>query len=62
MKALNAFIKPFEAPQKSVKKNFKLTFSLSPGLGMEGITEKDVQIRFHSNDLIKQFKTSQKSF
>ena len=29
---------------------------------MEGITEKDVQTRFHGNDLIKQFRTSQKSF
>ena len=33
MKALTAFIKPFEAPQRSVKKNFQLIFSFCPGLG-----------------------------
>ena len=39
MKVLNAFIKPFEAPQGSVKKKKKLSyfFSLCPGLGREGI-------------------------
>ena len=32
-----AFIKPFEAPQRSAKKNFNLIFSLCPGLGLEGL-------------------------
>ena len=33
--AFKAFIKPFEAPQRSVKKKFTLIFSLRPGLGQE---------------------------
>ena len=36
MKALKAFIKPYEAPQ-SVKKKFDVIFSLLPGLGREGL-------------------------
>ena len=35
MKALKAFIKPFEALQRSVKLKFKLFFSLCPGSGWE---------------------------
>ena len=31
------FIKPFEAPQRSVKIKFNLTFSLRPGSGQEGL-------------------------
>ena len=39
MKALKALIKPFEAPQKSVKiENFMLIFCLRPKLGREGLT------------------------
>ena len=38
MKALKAFIKPFETPQRSVKIKIKLNFSsLRPGLGREGL-------------------------
>ena len=36
MKTFKAFIKPFEAPQRSLKKN-KLIFSLRPELGGEGL-------------------------
>ena len=32
-----AFIKSFEAPQRSVKLKFKLIFSLRLGLGREGL-------------------------
>ena len=36
LKVLKAFIKPFETPQRSVKKNiYNLIFSLLPGLGRE---------------------------
>ena len=38
MKAFKAFIKPFEVPQKSVKKKFKLFFSRQPRSGREGLT------------------------
>ena len=37
MKALKAFIKPFEAPQRSVKIKIYVKFSLHPGLGREGL-------------------------
>ena len=37
MKALKAFIKPFEAPQRSVKIKSKLIFSFLPGSGQEGL-------------------------
>ena len=37
MKAFKALIKPFQAPRRSVKKKFKLIFSLRPGLGWEGL-------------------------
>ena len=33
MKAFNAFIKPFEAPQRSVKIKIKLDFFSSSGIG-----------------------------
>ena len=36
MKTFKAFIKPFEIPQRSLKKN-KLIFSLLPELGGEGL-------------------------
>ena len=32
-----AFIKPFAAPQRSVKIKIELNFSLRPGLGREGL-------------------------
>ena len=38
MKASKAFIKPVEAPQRSLKKIFRLIFSLRPGLGWEGFS------------------------
>ena len=34
MKVFKTFIKPFEAPQKSVKIKFKLVFSLLLGSGL----------------------------
>ena len=34
---MKAFIKPFEALQRSVKMKFNLIFSLRPGLGREGL-------------------------
>ena len=37
MNAFKAFIKPFEAPQRSVKIKFKLIFSLCPGSEREGL-------------------------
>ena len=38
MKALKVLIKPFEAPQRSVKKkNLQLIFSLRPGSEREGL-------------------------
>ena len=37
MKAFKAFIKPFEAPQRSVKIKLNLIFSLRLGLGGEGL-------------------------
>ena len=40
MKALKAFIKAFEAPQRSVNIKFKLFFSLRPRLGGEGLINK----------------------
>ena len=40
MEAFKAFIKPFEAPQKSVKIKFKLIFSFRPGSGIETETVK----------------------
>ena len=41
MKAFEAFTKPFEAPQRSVKiKIFKLIFSFCPGFGREGLNMK----------------------
>ena len=36
-KTFKTFIKPFEAPQRSVKKKFKLMFSLCLGLGRKGL-------------------------
>ena len=39
MKAYKAFIKPFEAPQRSENKN-KLFFYLCPGSEQEGLTTK----------------------
>ena len=36
-----AFIKPFEAPQRSVKKKFNLIFRLRPGLGQEGLKRNE---------------------
>ena len=40
MKAFNAFVKPLDSPQRSVKKKkLKLFFSLRPGLGREVLTE-----------------------
>ena len=37
MKAFNAFMKPFEAPQRSVKVKISFDFSLCPVLGREGL-------------------------
>ena len=37
MKALKAFIKPFEAPQRSMKIKILTFFFLRPGLGLEGL-------------------------
>ena len=37
MKAFKAFIKPFEAPRRSVEIKIQLNFSLRQGLGREGI-------------------------
>ena len=39
MTAFKAFIKPLEAPQRSVKIKFNLIFSLRPGLGREGLSK-----------------------
>ena len=36
MKVFKTFIKPFKAPQRSVKITFKLIFSLPPGSGWKG--------------------------
>ena len=36
-KAFKAFIKPFEATQRSMKIKINLIFSLRPGLGWEGL-------------------------
>ena len=47
LKALKAFIKPFEAPQRSVKKKFKLISSLRPGLGPEGLNLIELQNSAH---------------
>ena len=35
---MKAFIKPFEAPQRSAKIKFNLIFSLCPGLGRQGLS------------------------
>ena len=43
MKALKAFIKPFEAPQRSVKPKISHVFPLRPGLGWEGLIWKKKQ-------------------
>ena len=39
-KAFKAFLKPFEAPQRSVKIKIWVNFSLCLGLGLEGLNEK----------------------
>ena len=39
MKALKAFIKPFETPQRSVKIKINLVFSLRQGWRQEGLNE-----------------------
>ena len=51
MKAFKAFIKPFEAPERSVKIS-KLIFSLRPELGWEGL---NVIISKHSSNLTFMF-------
>ena len=58
MKALKASIKPFEAPQTSVKKKFDVIFSLRPGLGREGliIEAKLVDLGLISYHLAKKKK------
>ena len=38
MKAFKALIKPFEAPQRSVKQKFSLILSLCPVSGPEALT------------------------
>ena len=45
---MKAFIKPFEAPQRSVKIKIKVIFSLRPGLvrkGLTGVAEFDGNIK-----------------
>ena len=37
MKTLKAFVKPFQAPQKSVKKKINLILYRRPGSGQEGL-------------------------
>ena len=61
MKALKASIKPFEAPQTSVKKKFDVIFSLRPGLGREGliIEAKLVDLGLISYHLAKKKKKVQ---
>ena len=39
MKALKALIKPFEEPQRNVKRKINLIFSLQPGLRREELIE-----------------------
>ena len=55
MKALKAFIKPFEAPQRSTKIKFNLIFSLRPGLGREGLKTD----YFHFGISVKLFQILQ---
>ena len=38
MKAFKAFVKSFEAPERSVKIKISLTFTLYPGVGQEGLS------------------------
>ena len=59
MKALKAFIKPFEAPQISLKKKFKLIFSLRWGPGRKGLTSMSLiphqPNKFHIDVIREEF-------
>ena len=50
MKALKAFIKPFEKPQRSVKIKFKLIFSLHPGSRQEWLKTAFLRITENSQE------------
>ena len=53
MKAFKAFIKPLEAPQRSVKKKVNLIFSLCPGLGRKGLIRSYIKRLYDATNLTK---------
>ena len=54
---LRAFIKRFEAPQKSMKIESKLIFSLCPGSGWEGLILINLQGASFNKILVAEFMT-----
>ena len=57
MKALKAFMKPFEALLRSAKIKFKLIFSLCPGSGREGLNSEIIDGKAFETLIITSIRT-----